>query len=127
MPIAFWWLSLIGAMLELMYFMRQQDSVGIAGYFFSVVPYTRNLVLIYRKRRLEAEAGDAVSATPLAKSGSEVKRVGMSMADQTFAAVPTLSICVPVYDEAENLPLLHARDRRGGRSRGHRHGADSCR
>ncbi len=21
---------------------------------------------------------------------------------------PTLSICVPVYDEAENLPLLHA-------------------
>lgn len=54
MPIAFWWLSLSGAMLELLYFMRQQDSVGIGGYFFSVVPYTRNLVLIYRKRRLDA-------------------------------------------------------------------------
>jgi lipid-A-disaccharide synthase-like uncharacterized protein len=50
-PVAFWWLSLIGALLELAYFLRQQDSVGIAGYIFSVVPYTRNLMLIYGKRR----------------------------------------------------------------------------
>jgi hypothetical protein len=30
-PVAFWWLSLGGALLELCYFLRQQDSVGIAG------------------------------------------------------------------------------------------------
>ena len=50
-PVAFWWLSMIGAMLELMYFLRQQDSVGVLGYCFSVVPYTRNLMLVYAKRR----------------------------------------------------------------------------
>src|SRR5450432_3054552 len=45
-PVAFWWLSLGGALLELLYFLRQQDSVGIAGYCISAVPYTRNLMLI---------------------------------------------------------------------------------
>jgi lipid-A-disaccharide synthase-like uncharacterized protein len=53
-PVAFWWLSLAGALLELAYFLRQQDSVGIAGYCVSAVPYTRNLMLIYGKRRKEA-------------------------------------------------------------------------
>jgi lipid-A-disaccharide synthase-like uncharacterized protein len=52
-PVAFWWLSLAGALLELAYFLRQQDSVGIAGYIFSVVPYTRNLMLLYGIRRKE--------------------------------------------------------------------------
>jgi lipid-A-disaccharide synthase-like uncharacterized protein len=55
-PLAFWWLSLVGSLLELMYFLRQQDPVGVAGYMISGVPYTRNLMLVYRKRRLEAEA-----------------------------------------------------------------------
>src|SRR6266404_2567284 len=50
-PVAFWWLSLAGALLELAYFLRQQDSVGVAGYCVSAVPYTRNLMLIYGKRR----------------------------------------------------------------------------
>src|SRR3954465_11741528 len=52
-PVAFWWLSISGALLETAYFLRQQDSVGIAGYCISAVPYTRNLMLVYRKRRLE--------------------------------------------------------------------------
>jgi lipid-A-disaccharide synthase-like uncharacterized protein len=70
-PVAFWWLSMIGAMLELLYFMRQQDSVGIGGYIFSVVPYSRNLVLIYRKRRLDAVAAEAeaLSVAPGHKDG----------------------------------------------------------
>jgi len=55
-PLAFWWLSLFGSVLELMYFLRQQDPVGVAGYMISGVPYTRNLMLVYRKRRLDAEA-----------------------------------------------------------------------
>ena len=52
-PIAFWWLSLAGALVELAYFLRQHDPVGVAGYCFSAVPYTRNLVLVYRKRRAD--------------------------------------------------------------------------
>lgn len=55
-PVAFWWLSLSGSLLCLAYFLRQQDSVGVAGYLFSAVPYTRNLMLVYAKRRRDAEA-----------------------------------------------------------------------
>jgi lipid-A-disaccharide synthase-like uncharacterized protein len=59
-PLSFWWLSLVGSMLCLLYFLRQQDSVGVMGYLFSVVPYTRNLMLVYRKQRLDREAAAAV-------------------------------------------------------------------
>lgn len=54
-PPIFWWQSLIGTMLCLAYFLRQQDSVGIAGYVLNVVPYSRNLMLVYRKRRKDRE------------------------------------------------------------------------
>ena len=56
-PPIFWWQSLIGTFLCLAYFLRQQDSVGIAGYLLNVIPYTRNLMLVYRKRRLDRLAG----------------------------------------------------------------------
>jgi lipid-A-disaccharide synthase-like uncharacterized protein len=56
-PVAFWWLSLAGALLELCYFLRQQDSVGIGGYCISALPYTRNLMLVYKKRRRDAAKG----------------------------------------------------------------------
>jgi len=56
-PAAFWWLSLFGAFLETSYFLRQQDSVGILGYCISFVPYTRNLMLIYAKKKRDAAPG----------------------------------------------------------------------
>ena len=55
-PAAFWWLSLLGAFIETCYFLRQSDSVGIAGYCISFVPYTRNLMLIYAKKKRDAAA-----------------------------------------------------------------------
>jgi lipid-A-disaccharide synthase-like uncharacterized protein len=51
-PVIFWWLSLAGSIMELAYFLRQQDSVGIVGCFGGFT-YVRNLMLIYRKRRKE--------------------------------------------------------------------------
>jgi lipid-A-disaccharide synthase-like uncharacterized protein len=48
-PTIFWWQSIVGTLLCLAYFLRQQDSVGILGYLLNVVPYTRNLILAYRK------------------------------------------------------------------------------
>ena len=45
-----------GALLETCYFLRQQDSVGIAGYCISAVPYTRNLMLIYAKKKRDVLA-----------------------------------------------------------------------
>jgi lipid-A-disaccharide synthase-like uncharacterized protein len=55
-PVAFWWQSLVGTILCLAYFLRQQDSVGIAGYVLNIIPYSRNLMLVYRKRREAAAA-----------------------------------------------------------------------
>ena len=56
-PESFWWLSVFGAGLELCYFLRQQDSVGILGYVISVVPYSRNLMLVYAKKRRDRLVG----------------------------------------------------------------------
>src|SRR5436190_23715625 len=61
-PPIFWWQSLVGTFLCLAYFLRQQDSVGVAGYCLNVIPYTRNLMLVYRKRREEREQQLAPSA-----------------------------------------------------------------
>ena len=55
-PTIFWWQSLIGAVLMLAYSLRQQDSVYIMGYILTVIPYTRNLILVYRKKRKDQEA-----------------------------------------------------------------------
>ncbi len=61
-PLAFWWLSLAGALLEVCYFLRQQDSVGIAGNIVSFVPYGRNIILVYRKRHRDSQAALRVGA-----------------------------------------------------------------
>ncbi len=49
-PVAFWWLSLVGGLMLCVYFLRRGDPVGISGQLFGIVIYMRNLVLIYRKR-----------------------------------------------------------------------------
>jgi lipid-A-disaccharide synthase-like uncharacterized protein len=49
-PTIFWWQSIIGTLLCLAYFLRQQDSVGVAGYLLNIIPYSRNLILVYRKK-----------------------------------------------------------------------------
>jgi lipid-A-disaccharide synthase-like uncharacterized protein len=53
-PTIFWWQSLVGTLLCLAYFLRQQDLVGISGYLFNIIPYVRNLMLVYRKKRADA-------------------------------------------------------------------------
>ena len=44
-PVAFWWLSLSGSFLLLIYSLRQRDSVFIFAYAFTWIPYIRNLVI----------------------------------------------------------------------------------
>lgn len=45
----FWWLSLTGGALSLTYFAHMGDLVNTLGPAFGMVPYVRNLMLIYRK------------------------------------------------------------------------------
>lgn len=50
MPIAFWYMSLIGGLIVLAYAVHRRDPVFIAGQSIGSFVYLRNLMLIYRKR-----------------------------------------------------------------------------
>lgn len=45
-PVAFWWLSLIGSFLLLSYAISRRDPVFILGQSFGSIVYIRNLMLI---------------------------------------------------------------------------------
>ncbi|HMU54423.1 MAG TPA: lipid-A-disaccharide synthase N-terminal domain-containing protein [Nitrospira sp.] len=47
-PIAFWYMSLIGGMITLAYAIYRKDPVFIAGQGVGAVVYVRNLMLIHR-------------------------------------------------------------------------------
>lgn len=46
----FWWSSLIGGFLTLIYFVKMGDPVNLLGPAFGMVPYARNLMLIYKNK-----------------------------------------------------------------------------
>lgn len=46
---AFWWLSLIGGILSLVYFVRIDDPVNVIGPLFGLLPYIRNLMLLQKQ------------------------------------------------------------------------------
>lgn len=48
-PVAFWWMSLLGASMLLAYFCWRQDIVGIIGQGLGWVIYVRNLVMIHAR------------------------------------------------------------------------------
>lgn len=67
-PPAFWWLSLIGGFMLLVYFWRRGDPVGIAGQLFGNVVYIRNLYFLYCDRT--AACGDAEEAEAAAAAAA---------------------------------------------------------
>ena len=54
-PVAFWWFSLIGGLTLLCYAIWRMDPVFILGQATGLIVYTRNLVLIGRRRRQDAQ------------------------------------------------------------------------
>ena len=61
-PIAFWYMSLIGGLITLAYAIHRRDPVFIAGQSIGAVVYIRNLILIRRTRhdpRSVSSAGDS--------------------------------------------------------------------
>ena len=54
-PVAFWYLSLIGSLVVLSYAIHIRNLVFILGFSFNSVVYIRNLRLIYRQKTEEAE------------------------------------------------------------------------
>ena len=55
LPVAFWYLSLGGGLLLLIYAISRVDPVIITGQALGVVVYGRNLVLVHRKRARDRE------------------------------------------------------------------------
>ena len=49
-PVAFWWMSLAGATMLVIYFIWRKDVVGVLGQSAGWFIYVRNLILIYRNR-----------------------------------------------------------------------------
>lgn len=49
LPLSFWWISIMGSLLSLVYFIKIQDVVNILNYGLALIPYLRNLVLIKKK------------------------------------------------------------------------------
>ncbi len=53
-PIAFWYMSLIGGLITLAYAIYRKDPVFIAGQSVGAIVYLRNLMLIYRSNQTAA-------------------------------------------------------------------------
>ena len=49
-PIIFWYLSIFGGIMLLIYAISRKDPVIITGQAFGIIVYIRNLILIYRKK-----------------------------------------------------------------------------
>ena len=53
-PIVFWYLSIFGGIGLLTYALFRKDPVIITGQLFGIFIYTRNLILIYKKKNNES-------------------------------------------------------------------------
>jgi lipid-A-disaccharide synthase-like uncharacterized protein len=55
-PVAFWWLSLLGGSALLAYALSRRDPVIVVGQVLGLFVYARNLMLIDKARRLRVRA-----------------------------------------------------------------------
>jgi lipid-A-disaccharide synthase-like uncharacterized protein len=64
-PTAFWWLSLAGSLLLLIYgIFHNHDSVFIFAYAFTWIPYIRNLIIHRRHAAAHLECSNCGSSCP---------------------------------------------------------------
>ena len=54
-PISFWFFSLLGSVLLLSYAIHRRDPIFILGQSFGFIVYTRNLQLIFGKKKIEGK------------------------------------------------------------------------
>jgi lipid-A-disaccharide synthase-like uncharacterized protein len=63
-PQAFWWLSLVGALLLFAYSVHQRDSVFIISYAFTWIPYIRNLMIHQRHKEAHTDCSGCGNSCP---------------------------------------------------------------
>ena len=64
-PVAFWWLSLLGGTALLAYAIFRRDPVIITGQGMGLFVYTRNLMLVGKARARRAQSGCELIKNPL--------------------------------------------------------------
>lgn len=64
-PNSFWWLSIFGTLMAASYFIHKHQWVALLGNGPQLVPYTRNLMLIYRKKKRD-EMPPTMAPAPVA-------------------------------------------------------------
>jgi lipid-A-disaccharide synthase-like uncharacterized protein len=63
-PDSFWWLSLIGSLLLLIYGLHRRDSVFIFAYAFTWIPYIRSLIISHRNRQSARQCATCNTISP---------------------------------------------------------------
>ena len=51
-PVAFWYLSLVGSLILLVYGIHREEAIFALGFLFNAFVYVRNLILIRRQGQL---------------------------------------------------------------------------
>jgi lipid-A-disaccharide synthase-like uncharacterized protein len=77
-PLSFWWLSVIGTLVLFIYFFHMRQWVALLGNGPQLVPYTRNLILIYRKKRNDEVHGVGAATAQAAAVEAVAGQVGVS-------------------------------------------------
>ena len=71
-PVLFWYLSLTGSLLLLIYSLYLADKVIIFAYAFPWIPYIRNLIIHYRHKEAHLDCpGCGIACPPQAKFCAE--------------------------------------------------------
>lgn len=70
-PLGFWWLSLAGATILLIYFLIQSEPIGILGQMLGWPIYLRNVYMVLRDRRSGRQDGVDLAAHPVADPNAE--------------------------------------------------------
>jgi lipid-A-disaccharide synthase-like uncharacterized protein len=86
-PISFWWLSLIGSILLLIYGIRQQDSVFIFAYAFTWIPYIRNIIIHYRNKARQRHCNSCGAGA--AHHAAYCHRCGFKFPQEALTKQPT--------------------------------------
>jgi len=63
-PTTFWWLSLAGSLLLLIYSLHKRDSVFIFAYVFTWIPYIRNLIIHQRHEEAHLDCPRCGKSSP---------------------------------------------------------------
>lgn len=112
-PVAFWWLSLVGGLLLLSYAISKRDPVIIVGQSMGAFIYARNLMLLGRRRQREAAEEARQTAEVLAASAVDAPTAALA-AGSTSATLTRATEAAVGSDGASAIPRPHLATAKGG-------------